>query len=586
MPPLKRALLAPGPLSDLMDALHELHLVAGLPSTRDLERDIGRRGATSHAAIHKMFTGSSRPTWERLERLVEVMARRARRDDKAEVERFRTLWAQAARSGSSGSESDATVSARAEASKSGVEAATEQFSHDIGELMFGVLDEIEAVGGRSAVGSFRIPTGFDILDILLGGWSQGYLIAVGGRPSSGKTTLLLDFCRAASVKYRLPTLFISGEMNNRELQSRLLSAEARVPSHTIRTGQMNDEDWRRVATIMSALAHAPIRISTPPDFRIERLSAEVTRLVRESGLKLLLIDSLQWITGREVPDRVSAEFILWRLKSLAETLKISIIISANAEMRQEGVLTASPITQLTHGDAIERVADVVIIVDRPDQDNREHPRAGEADLIVAKNRNGPTATVTVAFQGHYCRFVNMAYQVNGEYVGDYSIFPAEPRKPETLAIASSDAEQPSIHDRQLYRKFLDQLPPDGEVIDWLKNNFVLKYFPVRHLETVVQVAKAMSLEVVGFDDQEANDRYTNLRHAIDNFYDKVLYYTITDQGGTRLEVPTEWRDREDRKQYNTAMNTIKEVHKAFVEAYDNFLQTCHKKRIDRNEPTA
>src|SRR5437868_9103450 len=104
-----------------MDALHELHLVAGLPSTRDLERDIGRRGATSHAAIHKMFTGSSRPTWERLERLVEVMARRARRDEKAEVERFRTLWAQAARSGSNRSKSDATVSTRTQASKSGVE---------------------------------------------------------------------------------------------------------------------------------------------------------------------------------------------------------------------------------------------------------------------------------------------------------------------------------------------------------------------------------------------------------------------------------------------------------------------------------
>ena len=139
------------------------------------------------------------------------MARRARRDEKAEVERFRTLWAQAARSGSNGSESDATVSARTEARRPGAEAEAEPFSHYICELMPGVLDEIEAVGGRSSVGSFRIPTGFDILDILLGGWSQGYLIVVGGRPSSGKTTLLLDFCRAASVKYRLPTLLLAAK---------------------------------------------------------------------------------------------------------------------------------------------------------------------------------------------------------------------------------------------------------------------------------------------------------------------------------------------------------------------------------------
>ena len=266
---------------------------------------------------------------------------------------------------------------------------------------------------------------------------------------------------------------------------------------------------------------------------------------------------------------MSAEFTLRRLKTLAETLKIPIIIAAHAERRQEGGLTANPIEQLTHSDAIERVADVVIILDRPDQDDREHLRAGEADLIVAKNRNGPTATVTVAYQGHYCRFVDM---VIGEY--EYPVFPA---------VAPAEA-QATTHDRDLFLRLLKQIPSDGEIIDWLKNNFVLKYFPVRHLDAVAQIAKAMSLEVVGFDDKEANDRYNELRQAIENFHDKILYHTLTDQGGTRLEVPTEWRDRGDSKQYNAAMDTIKEVRKAFVEAYDSFLQTCHKKGIDRDVP--
>ena len=94
----------------------------------------------------------------------------------------------------------------------------------------------------------------------------------------------------------------------------------------------------------------------------------------------------------------------------------------------------------------------------------------------------------------------------------------------------------------------------------------------------------MSLEVVGFDNQEANDRYNELRQAIENFHDRILYHTHTDQGGTRLEVPTEQRDRGDSKQYNAAMDTIKEVRKAFVETYDSFLQTCHKKGIDRDVP--
>ena len=569
MPGLKRAPLEPGPLSDLIDALHQLHLVAGYPSTRDLQRDIGGRDAPSHAAIHKVFTGGKLPTWRLVEPLVRAMACRAGRDEKPEVERFRALWAQAARSGSMAPEPEATVSERAEATEPKIREWGEPLSWHISQLIPDVLDEIEAVGTHGAAGTFRIPTGFDILDILLGGWSQGNLIVVGGRPSSGKTTLLLHFCRAASIKYRLPAMLISGEMNKRELQTRLLSAESRVPSHTMRTGQMNDDDWARLARVMSAVADCPIYIGTPPDFIIEKLSSDVTTLVRKSGLKLLLVDSLQWIADREASAHVPVEPTLRHLKKLAETLKIPIIIAAHAERRQEGIPTAGPIEQLTHSDAIERVADVVILLDRPDQDDPEHPRAGEADLIVAKNRNGPTATVTVAYQGHYCRFIDMV----PEY--EYQVFPA----------AAPAETRATAHDRDLFRRLLKQIPPDGEIIDWLKNNFVLKYFPVRHLDAVAQVAKAMSLEVIGFDDQEANGRYNNLRFDIDNFHDQILYYTITDQSGKRLEVPTEWRDREDRKQYNTAMDTIKEVRKRFVEAYDSFLQTCHRKRIDRDEPT-
>jgi replicative DNA helicase len=407
VPPLKRATLTPGPLSDLMDALHELHLAAGHPSTRDLQRDIGGRGSTSHAAIHKVFTSSRLPTWGRLERLVEVMARRARRDEKPEVERFRALWAQAARHGSTTTEPEAAISARTEVSKSEVGTGLELLSRAISDLIPYVLDEIEAAGSGDITGSFRIPTGFDDLDALLGGWSQGYLVVVGGRPSSGKTTLLLNFCRAASIKYGLPTMVISGEMNSRELQSRLLSAEARIPLHAMRTGQMNDKDWARLARVMTVVADAPIRIGTPQDFLMEDFSADVAGLARESGLKLLLIDSLQWITDSEASSHVPVEFILQRLKKLAETVKAPIIITAHAERGQGEPSTTNAIARLTHHDVIERVADVVIMLHRPDQDDQLHPRIGEADLIVAKNRNGPTATVTVAYQWHYCRFVDM-----------------------------------------------------------------------------------------------------------------------------------------------------------------------------------
>jgi archaellum biogenesis ATPase FlaH len=500
VPSFKRAPLPPGALSDLMDALHQLHLVAGHPSTRDLQRDIGGRGATSHAAIHKVFTGDRVPNWGRLERLVEVMARRARRDEKAEAERFRALWTQAAGSGSQATEPGTSVSAGVEGHKRLVDPEAEPHFRSLSELMPEVVDELEAVGMRSAVGSFRVPTGFDDLDALLGGWSHGYLIVIGGRPSSGKTTLLLDFCRAASVEYRLPTMVISGEISNRDLQLRLLSAQALVPSHTMITGLMSEEDWTRLVQAMPAILDAPISIGTPQDFRMEQLIDDATSLAQKSRLKLLLIDSLEWATNSE---SVSVEFTLQRLKNLAETLKIPVVISAQAErlQEQERVPRVSPIRSLIHGGAIERVADVIIMLHRPDQDDPEHPRAGEADLIVAKSRNGPTATVTVASQFHYCRFVDMM-------PGVYPLFPVE----------ASVEVQASAHDRDLFRRLLEQIPPDGEVVDWLKNNFVLKYFPVRYLDAVAQMAKMMSLEVVGFDDKEVNDRHNDLCQAIDNFF--------------------------------------------------------------------
>jgi replicative DNA helicase len=310
-----RVPLEPGPLDDLMEALHQLHLAAGYPSSRDLERDLGGRDAFSHAAIHKAFTGSKPPTWRLVEPVVRAMARRANRDGQAEVERFRELWAKAAHQGNTpiAPETDGPMTSTES------QIVSNGFSRPISDLLADALDEIEAVGTKDAKLTFRIPTGFDDLDALIGGWSEGNLIVVGGRPSSGKPNLLLDFCRAASVRYRLPA-----------------------------------------------------------------------------------IDSLQWMGEGEAP-RQTVETSLRRLKRLAETAKISIIVSAHA-----GKLAGSPMEAFTDSAAIELISDVAVLLERPDQDERATPRAGEADLIVAKNRNGPTATVTVACQLWYCRFVTIA----------------------------------------------------------------------------------------------------------------------------------------------------------------------------------
>jgi replicative DNA helicase len=411
VPGFKRARLDPGPLRDLADGLHQLHLAAGCPSVRDLQRDIGTSVA-SHTSVYKQFTSATLPRWGLLELLVEAMARRARVDGTTEVERFRQLWVRAA--GPSAPPRHASAPPCAEVAQSSHGQETLALAQTLSDLLPNVLDEIEAVGSRSAaIGDFRIPTGFDDLDSLLGGWQQGCLAVIGGWPASGKTTLLLNFCRAASIKYKLQSMFISGEMNRNELQSRLLAAEARVPLHYIRTGQMDEDQWTRLARTMAAVVDSPIRIGTPSKFELEKLNTDAAALVHGEGLKLLIVDGLEWMTNHNVPPSISAEFVLWRLKRMAETLQIPIIVSAQAaRSRSESYRPPDMIQNLKAGDAIERVADVVLMLYRPDQDDSLSTRAGEADLIITKNRNGQKATITVCYQGHYSRFISMEYDQN------------------------------------------------------------------------------------------------------------------------------------------------------------------------------
>lgn len=286
----------------------------------------------------------------------------------------------------------------------GTEAA--QFAVGLAELLPGVLDEIEALGTPSRIRKLRIPTGHRGLDSLFGGWPRGALITVSGRPSSGKSTLLLGFCRAASINYRIPSMLITTEMNDRELQIRLLSAEARVPSHAIRISQLDDDNWSRLSGAMKAVADVPIFISTANVFDFDLLEREVSNAVERSSLRLLVLDGLESAIEARPKGRLSIEFHLQRLKTLAEKLKISIIASVQANSPRD-LFRPVELNDVRDKNAVENISDIIILIERPDQYDYESPRAGEADFIVVKNRYGPTRTVSVAYQGHYSRFVDM-----------------------------------------------------------------------------------------------------------------------------------------------------------------------------------
>ncbi len=225
------------------------------------------------------------------------------------------------------------------------------------------------------------------------------------------STLALDLARAAAVKHRQATVMFSLEMSRNELTMRLLSAEARVPLHAMRTGQMGEDDWTRLARRMSEVADAPLFIDDSPNMSMMEIRAKCRRLKQRHDLRMVIVDYLQLMSSpRRVENRQQEVSEMSRsLKLLAKEIDVPVIAISQLNRGPEQRNDKRPLlSDLRESGSIEQDSDVVILLHREDAYERESPRAGEADLIVAKHRNGPTTTVTVAFQGHYSRFVDMA----------------------------------------------------------------------------------------------------------------------------------------------------------------------------------
>jgi replicative DNA helicase len=237
-----------------------------------------------------------------------------------------------------------------------------------------------------------------------------YLAGTGMIPTHN-STLALDLARATSVKAGLTSVIFSLEMSRNEITMRLLSAEARVPLHSMRTGQMSEDDWTRLARRMSEVVDAPLFIDDSPNMSMMEIRAKCRRLKQRNDLRLVIIDYLQLMSGgRRAENRQQEVSDMSRsLKLLAKELDVPVIAVAQLNRGPEQRTDKRPmLADLRESGSIEQDADVVLLLHREDAYERESPRAGEADFIVAKHRNGPTATVTVAFQGHYSRFVDMA----------------------------------------------------------------------------------------------------------------------------------------------------------------------------------
>lgn len=225
------------------------------------------------------------------------------------------------------------------------------------------------------------------------------------------STLGLDFLRACSIKNRLSSVVFSLEMGKTEIVMRLLSAEAKIKLADMRSGRMSDDDWTRLARRMSEISEAPLYIDDSPNLTMMEIRAKARRLKQKADLRLVVIDYLQLMTsGKKVESRQQevSEFSR-QLKLLAKELEIPVVAMSQLNRGPEQRTDKKPmLSDLRESGAIEQDADMVILLHRPDAFERDDPRGGEADLIVAKHRNGPTKTITVAHQLHLSRFTNMA----------------------------------------------------------------------------------------------------------------------------------------------------------------------------------
>ncbi|MBL0886739.1 replicative DNA helicase [Myceligenerans indicum] len=279
----------------------------------------------------------------------------------------------------------------------------------LSEIIGPTFDEIDAAQGRGE-GMVGVPTGYSDFDRLTNGLHSGQMIVVAARPAVGKSVLGINVAGHAAIHHNQAAVIFSLEMSRNEITMRLLASEARVPLTRMRSGKMDDGDWQKLAATMGKISDAPLFIDDSPNMSLMEIRAKCRRLKQRHDLKLVVIDYLQLMTsGKRVESRQQEVSEFSRaLKLLAKELEVPVIAISQLNRGPEQRGDKKPqMSDLRESGSIEQDADVVILLHREDAYEKESPRAGEADLIVAKHRNGPTDVITVAFQGHYQRFVDM-----------------------------------------------------------------------------------------------------------------------------------------------------------------------------------
>lgn len=263
-----------------------------------------------------------------------------------------------------------------------------------------------------------IPTGYHKLDEMTAGWQNSDLIILAGRPAMGKTAFALSLAKNIAVDYNIPVAFFSLEMNNVQLVNRLISNVCSISGSKILTGQLDNNDWNNLDQNIDKLKEAPLYVDDTPGLSVFELRTKARRLVREKGVKVIMIDYLQLMNanGMKFNSRQEEVSTISRsLKGLAKELDIPVIalsqLSRAVEQRPGEDGKRPQLSDLRESGAIEQDADMVLFVHRPEyykiyEDAQGNDLRGMAQICIAKHRKGATKDVTLRFQGEFTRFAN------------------------------------------------------------------------------------------------------------------------------------------------------------------------------------
>lgn len=282
--------------------------------------------------------------------------------------------------------------------------------HNIKDVLVRTYDNIELMHTR--VGDITgIATGFSELDRMTAGFQRNDLIIVGARPSVGKTAFALNIAQNVATKTGENVAIFSLEMGAEQLVMRMLCAEGNIDAQRLRTGSLTDEDWGKLTMAMGSLSNAGIFIDDTPGIKVNEIRSKCRRLKQEHGLGMILIDYLQLIqgSGRSGENRQQEVSEISRsLKALARELELPVIalsqLSRGVEQRQDKRPMMSDIRE---SGSIEQDADIVAFLYRDDYYDKESENKNIIEIIIAKQRNGPTGTVQLAFVKEYNKFVNL-----------------------------------------------------------------------------------------------------------------------------------------------------------------------------------